>query len=397
MVVMMVLFNRGGDELQPTTVQAEESPVDRGPAVSQTNWDSPLVTLAREMHQDVLGGYSHKLFVRLDFPKAYLWRAGLLPGAEWTGPSASGMESETETDIETDTESEFPTEALPWASLSGAQQTDFKNDLVDNFMEGDDQRLVADWKPFDGSVILEEDELAVVRLKVQHRDASAGLADRWIEWRYVRRKDKWLTWYWARWTSPQEVKTERIQRAKSTVRKTLSDGSQVIEAEVRTDIAYHEETTQELRDEIEALIDTILDPEPESRKVITVARMRIEEIGKHAVPGLLSRMGAIPLDSEENAIQLQQLHMELSFITDYQTTFDVHASLGGTQERQFSGLRQWYGWYERMWPKFWKTADEFVAEDPFWDDPDFRPRNEQERQEFEKLRREHEAQRDDGL
>lgn len=376
--IVAIVASRGGGEDVP--VAAADEPVEEEPFVPATGWDSPLVKVARSLHDDVHARRSSELYTSIDFREAHAW---------WTGRDAAADPGDGEA-------AEAPAQpARHWDSLAADEQTSFQNHLVDDLLEGSGKELVADWSPFDGHVVSEVDGAAIVRVRVQHRDEAMALQDRWVEWRFVRRGDAWKAAAWERWISPEEVQTERRERAKKTVKKTLSDGSLVIEGEVRTTIEYHEETPQELRDEIEERIDTLIDLEAHPSQV-TASRGRLEEIGKHAVPGLLKRMGEIPLSSEENAIQLNLVHLLLQDITGYITTFDVHEAMGTTEERQASGVRQWFGWYDRRWKKFWREADVAADEeelDPFLDDPDFLPRNEKERREFEKIRRELEEQK----
>ena len=345
---------------RPPVTRAEEPAVEL--PMYATGWDSPLVVLARQLHDDAFARNSASLFVLVHFPRAYGHQT----------PDAGA-----------------------WAALSTEDRSTFQNDLIDGLMGGD---LVPGWKPYDGSVIEERDSEATVRVRVAARDASQAVADRWVEWRFAKDAGRWRAWSWERWISPEEQKAERRPRNRKTVKRTLSDGSVVIEGVVRTEIAYHEQTPTELRDEIEGLIDTLIDVET-AAKGLTRTRKRLREIGKHAVPGLLKRMGAIPLDDEASAIQLNQMHLVLQDITGYLTSFDVSTVMGGTEERMQSGIKQWFGWYDRKWKKFWRTGGEPLAgEDPFWDDPDFQPRSAKEAREFERLRREREEQRekDDG-
>ncbi|MDP6739315.1 MAG: zinc-ribbon domain-containing protein [Planctomycetota bacterium] len=364
--LVMLIVNRGkGDP--PPVVEAAPPVVeeDTGPS---TGWDSPHVLFARQMHDLAFSKNTSKLFVVLDFAKL---RDHEIASAATATP-----------------EGEQPVTLAGYTSLDGAAQTAYRNTTVDGLTSAEGEMPVSLWKPYDGDVVAETEKSAIVRLHVQSRSGDPDLSDRWMEWEFVRGTDmRWKAWRWERWISPEEEKRERTRRTKKTVRKTLSDGSEVIEGVVREEIAYHAETTPEQITEIEGLIGQLINMEARPKE-ITAARGRLEEIGKHAVPGLLKRMGGIPLESEENAIQLNLIHMLLSDITQYQTTFVVHVAMGGTQERIDSGIKQWFGWYDRKWKRFWREADSREEEiDPFWDNPNYKPRNENERQRMEALRR----------
>lgn len=389
--VLFLVFSGADDDDKP--VAAGGPPVAEepaAPAVVETGWNAPLVQQAVAIHDQVYTSNTIKLFTRVDFERAYAWRDAARVAAETAAAEAAAAEV---------TEGEEPPAApeiapLPeWSTLSKEDQKAFQNELVDEMTQGSYRELLADWKPYDGVVVSEDDDGAVVHLTVHHRE-SKDIPDRTIEWRFTKEGDKAIAWAWERWISPEEQKAAR--RTKKTVKKTLSDGSQVIEGVVdSTRLEYHAETPEELRTEIEATIDQLIDPTARPKE-LTAARNRLTEIGKHAVPGLIMRMGEIPPDSDANLIQLNQIHLILQDVTGYLTTFDVHVAMGTTEERQQSGIAQWFGWYDRKFKRYWNeaggAAEAALEEDPFWNDPDFQPRNEKERREFEKLRKEYEAQ-----
>jgi len=370
--LLMLMVTRGNND-PPPVVDAAPPAVDEDTAPS-TGWDSAHVLFARQMHDLALSRNTSKLFVLLDFAKV--------------------RDHEVASEATTATEEGQPVILAGWTGLDGAAQTNYRNKIVDDLTSTDGEMAVSAWKPYDGEIVAETENSAIVHLHVQSRSGDLELSDRWMEWEFVRGTDmRWKAWRWERWISPEEQKRERANRTKKTVRKTLTDGSEVIEGVVREEIAYHAETTPEQIAEIESLIGQLINTEARPKE-ITAARSGLEELGKHAVPGLLKRMGGIPLESEENAIQLNLIHMLLSDITEYQTTFVVHVAMGGTQERIDSGIKQWFGWYDRKWKRFWREADEREEEiDPFWDNPDYKPRNENERLRMEALRRKAEGGR----
>lgn len=379
--VIMIIASKDGNKTTDAAPPDEEV-ADTGPVIPTTGFDSPLVKEAREMHDLAAASNRAALLLQIDFPEVHAWE----------------MERAEETE-----------DTTPYPALDIGEQQVYRNDVLTGLSTGRWRELVADWVPYDGEVVEETPQTAVVRVRCHHRDPQVDLADRWVEWHFEKdvAKDRWLATSWERWISPEEKQAERQKRARTTTKTTLSDGSEVIEGEVREDlIEWHPETPEPLREEIVALIDQMLDMEAPPKQV-TRAREALEEIGKHAVPGLLMRIARIspdmgPAGSEidedfqltyDQAVQIQLCHMTLTVITDWNTSYDVHAAMGTTQERQGSGIRQWFGWYGRKFRLFWRDADE-VEEDPLWDDPDFRPRNEKERREFEKHRRE--AQEKDG-
>jgi len=373
--LVMLITNRAKDDPPVVAAPEPEPELDTAPA---RGWDSPHVVFARQLHDLAFSRNTSKLFVLLDFPRIHAHTQAALaePAAEGAADLAADLAG------------------LSWESLDGASQSAFKNEVVDAFVSDEGEMAVSKWKPYDGDVEAESEDMAIVRVHMQSRSGDPEVFDRWMEWELVRGKDlRWRAWRWERWISPEEQKRERVARAKKTVRKTLSDGSEVIEAEVRVDIEYHEETTPEQIARTESLIDQLIDLDA-GPKELTAANKGLEELGKHAVPGLLKRMGGIPLDTEDNAIRLNLIHRSLTEITGYQTTFTVHVAMGGTEERMDSGIKQWFGWYERKWKRFWRDADKIEEEeDPLWDNPNYKPRNENERRRMEEQRRKNDGGR----
>ena len=361
---------------QPETeiVVVEEAPPKPEVVEAPSNgWDATMVKLAREFHELVLDPSSAEsgLLVRLD--PEYVYR--LQNQVEPEEPAEDEPPSEAATDYEP---GPLQPEAVEWAALGQTEQQTVMFDAVADLFTGDSHELVADWKPYDGWVVSETDTVAVVRLKVSSRDHPEE-ADRHIEWRFVKRGLKWKAWYWQRWYSPEELAAQRRARTKKTTKKTLSDGSLVIEGEKRV-LGHLEDTPQELRDEIDRLIGDLTDIDARPR-IYTEAQKALFAIGRPAVPPLLSQLAELPLETDEDAMRLQRVHLMLGDLTGYLTTFDVHDAMGGSKERRESGLLQWFGWYDRKWKKYTGPPSFDGVPDPL---SDLKPRNEKEAREFEK-------------
>ena len=399
-----IIASKGGRKAAPV-VQAEDKPaVDTEPIVDLVGFDSALVKRVRDLHNYATASNGAALMRAIDFPATYAWEQSRTEAAQVgdTGGETSG---------EAAAEGAASAPTRPWAELSPAEQSEYRSSVLEGLSSGRWRDLVADWVPYDGQVIDQTSTSATIRVRCHHRDASLNLPDRWVEWRLAKEKSakNWNAVSWERWISPEEEKAERKARKKKTIKTTLSDGSEVIEGEVAVEnVHWQEETPPEMREEIMALIDQMIDLEAMPKEV-TAAREKLEnEIGKHAVPGLLMKIAEISPDmgpagsgvpddfqlTYEQAVQIQLLHMALTRITGYITSYDVHQAMGTTAERQASGIRQWFGWYQRKFKRFWKDPKAGIGEDPLWDDPDFKPRTEAEKREFERLRRERAAEQD---
>ncbi len=237
--------------------------------------------------------------------------------------------------------------------LSPAEQQSILDTAADEILNGD---LVADWEPSDGWIVPFEEwgELQmptngiVLRLAVSPRDLNSSETNRHVEWHMIKTGSSYKAFRWLRWWSPEEIAArDKKKRARKYEQKTLSDGSIVVEGVVRP-IPYMDETPQELRDEIDGLIVEIMDPASRPMKLMR----RLEEIGKPAIPGLLTHMANTPLETSEQAEALNLISKTQYMITGYQTTFKVSELVGATREKQESGLKQWFGWYDRRFKRF---------------------------------------------
>jgi predicted Zn finger-like uncharacterized protein len=359
LLVLVVAMNQGDSSSAAPKVEPEPQAKER--VVDDNGYDSPTVKAARNLHAFAASGDKTQLNLALDAGRAYAAR-NAPEGAE---------------DAE---DAEAPAPAEAWAVLDQAAQAAFAEEFLEELVDTSDAGLVANWIPYHGEVVASSDQDAIVRLTVQHRDPALGLPDRHVEWGLLKRGTSFKAWYWRRWYAEGELSPQRTGRTMKTERKVLSDGSEVIESQVRP-IPYDADVPQELRGRIDGLIAQMIDPE--ATKIFPI-QQELTAIGKPAIAPLLTKLSEIPLDTVEQAIQLNLVHLVLSDITGYVTTFDVHELMGATRERQESGLRQWFGWYDRKYKRFEGRVEE---QDPLYD-ADFQPRNEAERIEYEKWKRE---------
>lgn len=369
LAIFLGLFamSRGRGTPPPPEVVAAEEPEDTSD-LEATDWNAPVVQVAVKLHawaaerNDILLGSS--------LAQEYIWKQ------VQAAKTAAGEEASS----------------MPWAAIPQGDKTAFISAVARDMIDGQYADLVGQWSPFDGHVLdidlWEEpykeqvspgEEVSVVRLQVAPRDLEAGLGNRWVEWAFVKVRGKQVAFSWKRWISPEEMEKVRRKGSKKTVKRELADGSVVIEGNVRA-IDYDADTPQIVRDEVDALVLELLSPDSKPYKI----QQRLKEIGKPSIPALLTQLATIPLETEEQAIQLNLVHLTLQEITGYQTTFKVSELMGATRERQESGLMQWFGWYDRKYKRF--TGNKTQSED-LMDDPSFTPRSAQERRDLERAKR----------
>jgi hypothetical protein len=333
--IVMIMVNK----TEPPPAKPPEKEPEKTVYVDSAGWDGPLVVFARKAHE-----------MSAD-PKTEAGLLGVLDAEKiWARHNTPAAEDEAEREVDT----------RIWSLVTKNEISVFMANELESILRGEGDRPVSTWEPYDGWLVESSDDEAIVRLKVSDRLSDRNLPDRHIEWRLIKRKGKWRAWYYDRWFSPAELEGQKRARTKKTTRKTLSDGSLVIEGVMRP-IPYMDETPPDLRDRIEKLIDNLIDLEARPR-VRTEAEQELVVIGKPAIPGLLTRLNDIPFTGEENAMKLNKVHMLLGDMTGYITSFKVAEVMGGTQERSESGLKQWFGWYDRKWKRFTGPPE---PEDPF--------------------------------
>ena len=392
LAILVAIGTSGGDE-PPPPPPVEEAPKETNdtPYVDPMSWDGPLVGLARELQQAAATANEARLSTRLDAESAYSYEP---PAGEDEEPSEAADEA--------------PEPRTPWAQLDQLARIQWASDYVSAMMTPGPEGAVVGWKPYDGSVVSMEDGIAVVDLRVQPRDLTLGLDDRWTRWTLKNldgesgANDRWRWIRVERHISPAERAAMRNRGRRKAEKKTLSDGSVVYESTIRA-IAFDVDTPLEEQQRLMVLVNRLVEDADAPPRVRTKVREELIAAGKAAVPALLTRMAAIveampsrPDQDEDDRVRLNWIHETLRDITGYETTFDVAEAMGGTRERMESGLKQWFAWYDRKYKRF-KGLE--AAGDPLLDDPDFMPRTAEEQREYNKALREQleeERRRKDG-
>ncbi|QDV07055.1 hypothetical protein Poly30_25740 [Planctomycetes bacterium Poly30] len=377
--------------------------------VDPLGWEGPAVKLARSLHAAAFAVNETKIGALLDRQAAYEH----VPNEEFAGEELAPVQSvefgassgEPGADEAAGGTEEAPAaeERPAWGTLDEMARLRFQDELVEAVMTDGEEGAVRDWDPFDGKVEYTDGVTAIVRLKVVYRNANEGLPDRWTQW-YLKNiggaggaDDQWRWTHVERWVTPEEAAQSRRGLRVKAEKKTLSDGSKVYESKIRA-IPFDADVTADRQARLTKLVDdlvTDIDAPPRVRNPIS------EELtiaGKAAIPALLTKMSTIvetmssDMDkNEEDRIRLNFIHQILEEITEHRTTFAVAVEMGSTQERIESGIKQWFGWYDRKYKRFQETDE--PAGDPLLNDPDFKPETDEERRLYEKAKQEAERER----
>lgn len=310
---------------QSETPEVEEAPKDL------TGYNSPLCQAAASVHRAAYGQATDRLMLLLDAPRI------------WAREQAA-----------TTPEGQTPPSHDEFALLSAEDMEAHLYRYVEEFISGEAKALVADWEPNDGLVLEETDHTATVRLAVFAR-AEGDVTKRWVEWKLVKVKGRWRAWAWERWLSPEEQKEQlrSSRRNRGYEKITLSDGSKVLEREPEP-LAHLDDTPAELREEIDRLFATMIDLD--LTREASAASRRIQEIGRPAIPILLTGLFETPLDTEERSIQANIMVVALRRITGqsfgYKPQELIGSGTGTSSERRESAIRQWFAWWYRNHKKF---------------------------------------------
>ncbi len=330
--LVLVLFiksrQRDADVLPTTNEVIAEAPA-KDTVDDLNGWDSKLVKRTREFHKF---GFASEQF---DLQNSIAW-----PQA-WAN-SQSPVEGGTP-----------PADVSAYDQLSTEEVDAFRASTLDALVGVDKDNLVGNWKPFNGSVLAETDKSAVVRLDLEPRTEEIGTGTRAITWKLIKDGAQWKAWSWGRYLSADELKPKSTKRQKNYEKKTLSDGSQVIEGEPGP-LPYMDSTSTDQRKKIDGLIASLVDLELPARK-LTKVKEDLVACGKDAIPPLLTKfyeLNKAGFEDMDQAIAAQLVHSMLGDITGYVTTFSAHEALGASEERRESGVRQWFGWYNRKFQKF---------------------------------------------
>lgn len=249
------------------------------------------------------------------------------------------------------------TDPALFSSLSSTERADVIDRASRELVEGDAKALVADWKPFDGKVVEMDDGLAVVDLSVSPADPEQGAEERIVRWKLVPvGPEQYRAWSWEqKLTRAEAARRSRAERGHQKVE--LSDGSVVFEKDPEP-LGHLADTPPEVAEAIDRLYPRMIDLDltTEARD----ARAAIVEIGRAAIPILLTGLFETKLDDPDDAIRANIIVQALRDITGQDFGYKPQALLGSaagtSEERRQSAVRQWFAWWARNKDTFQEAA-----------------------------------------
>jgi len=251
-----------------------------------------------------------------------------------------------------------PVTAGDFAELDELQRVEGLDAVVASVVAGEHEYALTKWNPVDGNVVEQDDSSAVVHVRVDKLDVSEGLETRTMEFRLAQDDDGWRVRSWERWIPPEE-RRKIARRERGYEKVELSDGSVLYQADPRP-LEYDEATPEELRERIDALYEQMIDLDATTEAAD--ARAELIEIGKPAIPKLLTGLYETPLETEDQAIQVNQIVIALREITGeymgYKPMQLVGSTTGTTEERRQAAIKAWFAWWLREGARFEEKPEE---------------------------------------
>lgn len=325
--LLWLLTKDAGKRPRMSTDSVVEKPE---PPKQEYGWKAPAVQDAAKMHTDAKSGNRTPLTVRLS--GADLWAA------------KRGEDDPM------------------WDEFDKLEQNAKLELFVDELVDASNSKGVANWTPYNGSILSED--MGVITVRLQCTPAEGGIEKRDFEWQLRQEGERFKVLSWSRFEEPVKSEKGSPTSLKGVEKVALSDGSVVIERTPEP-LAHLDSTSPELRAEIDSLYAKIIDLS--LTKEMSQAKLRLQEIGKPAMPRLLTGLYEIPLDDIDNARRVQNIVSVMRKITGQYFGFEpltlVGSAMGTTEERRASSIKQWFAWWYRNGEAFSEVVKEDALND----------------------------------
>lgn len=261
----------------------------------------------------------------------------------------------------------------PFSSLSKANQKLHIERWVEDLTTGESSAYIKLWKPYDSEVVQLGNGTAEVQLSVSSRE-TGNASQHTVIWRLVQVQGAWKL---AGWEERKPVSGQRDQSyavSSAGVSKVqLEDGSVVVEREAEA-LEHLTDSSPELRERIDRLYATMVDLD--LTRESNAARDELIEIGKPAIPTLLTGLFETRLDSQDESIKANIIVVALRNITGKNFGYQPMALAGqkDSEEYRLSAVRQWFAWWYRFGPKFSVKREGKDALEDYIEPPEPAPR-----------------------
>jgi hypothetical protein len=245
----------------------------------------------------------------------------------------------------------------PLAEMTAVDKDDLLKAVVETWLEGESDQSLAVWKPYDGKVQRETETDLEVRMEVGGRAAPYDTENRFYDWKLALDRDgRWKAWSWERYISPDEVRSAKSALSKEITVVKLDDGTRLYQADPRP-LPHLDDTPPEMRTRIDAAVEKLLDTSLRAKEV-TKVRQELLDIGKPALPILLTKMYEIKIVDDDTLIRVTQVHGMLKDITGYDKAGFSPLGVGPESEkRREIAIKAWFAWYLRKGERFEERAE----------------------------------------
>lgn len=321
LVFVMIVVNSADKKPTPPPPPAkvEKAPP---PAIDRVGYDSAFCKVVRDIYES-----------------AYVGNAGRLQGQVFLARLADHRRAQP------------GNESQPaFADMTALQRDDLLNATVDGLIRGEGDLAMAKWRPYDGKVLSEGDSEAEVRIEVAGREGDLQTENRTFDWKLALDKDgKWKAYAWTRYLSPEEKRAAKVS-ANKEITKVAVEGGVMYQADPRP-LPHLDDTPPAVRTQIDGLVEKLLDNNLRAKERTKVVN-ELKELGKPALPILLTKMYEIQIVDDRSLGQVTSLHNMLKDITGRDPGFSPLGSGPESEKKRDMAIRSWFAWYLRAGERF---------------------------------------------
>jgi len=327
-LLLVFVLSRGGDEPATVAKAAPKEAPAPAPREDLTGWDSAPVKAVRALYDQATPGNEASLTARLAPERYAQWRVEQHAAALEAGETPAGPAPR------------------PWAELDTLERSELLSAAARGLLEGAGDDVAALWLPYDGKVVEEGDEEAVVHVTVAGRAEELKAKSVTMEWKLVRTPaGDWKVWSWGRYVSPEELAAKRSSRTREITRVELEDGTRLYQADPRA-LPHLEDTPPELAKRIDEAVARMLDFKLKPREN-NLAADELVAIGKPALPILLTALYENKIVDDDSLAKAVKIHHTMREITGYDPGFPVNVLGPDSEMKRDVAVRAWFAWWLR--------------------------------------------------
>ena len=347
LIIVFAVWMAGGDD----TPKPVEKPVERGPDIG---WNHPTVRAT----------------------------------ATWMGMVAEDnrVDLAISTDLDAFQRRFKMTDKRPVSSLSGDERSVLKDAILEHLAKSDETKLLREFEPYTGKLAdvamhTQPSGRAVIEIQARPAVRDQFISDGTIELSYQTHDGRIVVDGFQVISLPRE-KPKPVVKSTASHEVIAKPEKKVIERDGKKFSVWEAEpvplphladTPEPIRVEIDRLVGELIRMDSEMRpRDRTRVKRRLTEIGKPAVPRLLTKFCELKADTQLGVAQLTQIDALLRDLSGQAFGFTpaqqtVLSSAQENEDARISALGQWYGWWYYFHDKPLDAA--FDKEEDLFDPP----------------------------